>query len=244
MSESKRPLKVFLCHAHADSGAVRALYIRLIKDGVDAWFDKEKLLPGQDWELEIHKAVRESDIVVVCLSKYFNEAGFRQKEVRLALDTAMEKPEGDIFIVPARLEDCENLYSLRKWHWVNLFEEDGYEKLLRALHARGDRIGAITYSLVKFDTEAEKDRLVKFLLVQAAKLEEHADWEAALENYRRVKAIRASTEGVDEKISALQRKTQANELTVNKHKGKKQLEQKASASWFPIAGVECWQFVV
>jgi hypothetical protein len=24
-----------------------------------AWLDKEKLLPGQDWELEIHKAVRE-----------------------------------------------------------------------------------------------------------------------------------------------------------------------------------------
>jgi len=32
---------------------------RLTKDGVDAWLDKEKLLPGQDWELEIHKAVCE-----------------------------------------------------------------------------------------------------------------------------------------------------------------------------------------
>ncbi len=38
---------------------------RLIQDGVDAWFDKAKLLPGQgfdrlnlpDWELEIRKAV-------------------------------------------------------------------------------------------------------------------------------------------------------------------------------------------
>ena len=40
---------------------------RLIQDGVDAWLDKEKSLPGQgldkldlpDWELEIRKAVRE-----------------------------------------------------------------------------------------------------------------------------------------------------------------------------------------
>jgi len=32
---------------------------RLTKDGVDAWFDKAKLLPDQDWELEIRKAVRE-----------------------------------------------------------------------------------------------------------------------------------------------------------------------------------------
>ena len=89
----KRPLKVFLCHAHADRDAVRALYTRLTNDGVDAWLDKETLLPGQDWELEIKKAVREADVVVVCLSKQFNQAGFRQKEVRLALDTAMENPK-------------------------------------------------------------------------------------------------------------------------------------------------------
>ena len=53
----KRSLKVFLCHAHADRDAVRGLYARLTKDGVDAWLDKEKLLPGQDWELEIRKAM-------------------------------------------------------------------------------------------------------------------------------------------------------------------------------------------
>ncbi len=140
MPEPKRPLKVFLCHAHTDRDSVRGLYARLTKDGVDAWLDKTKLLPGQDWELEIRKAVRESDVVVVCLSRQFNQAGFRQKEVRLALDTAMEQPEGEIFIIPARLEECDTLESLRKWHWVDLFEEDGYEMLMRALQARADRI--------------------------------------------------------------------------------------------------------
>ena len=37
MPELKRPLHVFLCHAHADRDAVRGLYSRLTKDGVDAW---------------------------------------------------------------------------------------------------------------------------------------------------------------------------------------------------------------
>ena len=39
MPEPNRPLKVFLCHAHADRDAVRALPegARLTKDGVDAW---------------------------------------------------------------------------------------------------------------------------------------------------------------------------------------------------------------
>ena len=56
-----RPLKVFLCHAHADRDPVRGLPAgtRLTQDSVDAWFDKAKLIQGQARELEIHKAVRE-----------------------------------------------------------------------------------------------------------------------------------------------------------------------------------------
>jgi hypothetical protein len=149
MPETKRPLKVFLCHARSDAAAVLALHSRLKRDGVDAWLDKEKLIGGQDWEFEIRKAVREADVVIVCLSKQFNQAGFRQKEVRWAYNTAMEQPEGEIFIIPARLEDCETLESLRKWHWVDLFEESGYEKLFLALEKRAQKIGAETLRFYK-----------------------------------------------------------------------------------------------
>lgn len=142
MTEAKRPLKVFLCHAHSDKDAVKALYTRLTNDGVDAWLDKEKLLPGQDWEMEIHKAVREADVIIVCLSKQFNQRGYRQKEVRLALDEADMIPEGEIFIIPARLEECESFDSLQKWHWVDLFNEEGYKKLLFSLIKRASSIGA------------------------------------------------------------------------------------------------------
>ena len=71
---------------------------------MDTWFDKERLLLWQDWELEIHKAMRKADVVVFCLSKQFNQVGFWQKEVRLAIDTTLEKPKGEIFIIPARLK--------------------------------------------------------------------------------------------------------------------------------------------
>jgi hypothetical protein len=84
--------------------------------------------------LEIHRAVREAD-VVVCLSKQFNQAGFRQKEVRLALDTAMEQPEGEIFIIPVRLENYDMPDPLRRWHRVDLFEADGYKNLMRVLRS-------------------------------------------------------------------------------------------------------------
>ncbi len=142
MSEPSRQLKLFLCHSHSDREVVKALYNRLVKDGVDAWLDKEKLLPGQSWKIEIQRAVREADVVIVCHSNDFNQAGFRQSEVKWALDTAMEKPRGEIFVIPARLEECEVLENLREWQWVDLFEDDGYEMLIRALRARAENIGA------------------------------------------------------------------------------------------------------
>lgn len=141
MDEEKRRLKVFLCHAHGDKEPVRRLYLSLVKDGIDAWLDKEKLIPGQDWRLEIEKAVHEADVVVVCLSRQFNQEGYRQKEVRLALDTAQEKPEGEIFVIPAKLEECDRLDSLAKWHEVDLFDDRGYELLVNALKTRAKAIG-------------------------------------------------------------------------------------------------------
>ncbi|RPI96728.1 MAG: TIR domain-containing protein [Chloroflexi bacterium] len=162
MDNNHRSLKVFLCHSHADRNSVCALYNRLTKDGVDAWWDKEKLMPGQAWEFEIQKAVREADVVVVCLSKHFNQAGFRQKEVQLALETAMKKPAGEIFIIPARLEECETLEALEKWQWVDLFEANGYERLMRALRARADKLSiTLRKNRLSITSPYKRDELIR-----------------------------------------------------------------------------------
>jgi hypothetical protein len=130
--------RVFLCHSSADKPTVRELYSRLQGDGVNPWFDEEDLLPGQLWEKEIPKAVRSSSAVIVCVSRNSVErAGYVQKEVKCALDAAEEQPEGKIFLIPARLEECPMPERLKHLHWVNLFEPNGYDRLLRALGARG-----------------------------------------------------------------------------------------------------------
>jgi len=133
-NEKKRPLKVFLCHASGDKPPVRDLYKRLKSEGVDAWLDQERLLPGQDWRLEIPKAVQEADVVVICLSKKsITKEGYVQKEIKFALDIAEEKPEGTIFLIPARLEKCDLPEPLGRWQCVDLFEANGYKKLIRVL---------------------------------------------------------------------------------------------------------------
>lgn len=132
-----RRLRVFLCHSSDDKPHVRELYSRLLEDGIDPWLDEHSLLPGQDWEFEIRRAVKNSDIVLVCLSrKSVTKIGFVQREIKLALDAADMQPEGSIFVIPVRLEDCDVPQQLERWHWVDYWSSDGYVNLLASLRKR------------------------------------------------------------------------------------------------------------
>jgi len=133
MTLSKQ-LRVFLLYARGDKEAVHRIYQRLVKQGANVWFDQEKLIPGQDWEHEIHKAIYSSDIVIVCLSRHFiKQGGYRHKELEFALEKASLFPDHATFILPARLEECDMPEPLRRWQRVDLFEADGYRKLISAL---------------------------------------------------------------------------------------------------------------
>jgi len=98
---------------------------------------KETLAPGQDWQLEIKKAFRNSDVVVACLSKgSVTKTGFVQIEIKTALDVAEEKSEETVFIIPLRLEACSVPDRLLRWQWVDLFRNQGYAKLMATLRSR------------------------------------------------------------------------------------------------------------
>lgn len=146
--DSPRALRAFLCHSSSDKPAVRDIYRRLKKENIDPWLDEQKLLAGQDWNLEITKAVRASDVVLVCLSRNsVNKAGYIQKEIKYALDVADEQPEGAIFIIPLKLEECEIPERLRRWHWLNFFEQGSYERLMLALRHCAKTLGIIVPSV-------------------------------------------------------------------------------------------------
>jgi len=133
MTLSKQ-LRIFLLYARSDKEAVHRLYWRLVKQGANVWLDQEKILPGQDWEYEIRKAIQSSDIVIVCLSRQFTkQGGYRHEELRIALEKANSLPSSEMFLIPARLEKCDTPEPLRRWQRVDLFEAHGYKKLMSAL---------------------------------------------------------------------------------------------------------------
>lgn len=142
-----RNLRVFLCHASQDKPVVRELYRKLLDEGwIDPWLDEEKLLPGQDWNLEIEKAVEDSDAVIVCVSTTsVAKEGYVQKELRRVLDIALEKLEGAIFVIPLKLDDCELPRQLKDRQALNYFpasnRAEAYQKLRASLHMRKDHLG-------------------------------------------------------------------------------------------------------
>lgn len=134
-SHPKRRPRAFLCHGSEDKNAVRALYERLLSDGHNPWLDEMDLSPGADWGQAIQDAIRSSRFVLVCLSrKSVGKTGYVQKEIAVALDRADEQPEGKVYVIPVRLERCDVPRRLGKWQYVDLFEERGYERLLKVLN--------------------------------------------------------------------------------------------------------------
>jgi len=140
-----RPLQVFLCHSSNDKPAVRELYQKLRAEAwIEPWLDEEELYPGQDWNMEIEKAVEAADAIIVCLSKgSITKEGYVQRELRIVLDFADYKPEGTLYIMPVRLEECEPPRRLRPWQYADYFEgqrDRAFQRLLVSLKRRADEL--------------------------------------------------------------------------------------------------------
>ncbi|MFZ5857342.1 MAG: SUMF1/EgtB/PvdO family nonheme iron enzyme [Chloroflexota bacterium] len=171
-----RKLRIFLCHATEDKPAVRTLYASLKSvPWIDPWLDEENLLPGQDWDLEIYKATRDADAIIICLSTIsVKKEGYVNKEIRHALDIAQEKPEGAIYVIPLRLDDCIPSFSqLKKLQWADYFTPNAHERLVKSLCLRADvlRIGVQETATSARDLSSADDGLdiYRFIKIEPQK---------------------------------------------------------------------------
>jgi len=127
----------FISYAHEDFEAARRLYRDLKQAGLDVWFDKESLLPGQRWKVAIKQAIKNSRYFLALLSSHsVTRAGFVHSELAEAMEVLDDFPESDIFIILVRLDDCKPSHEkLRDLHWADMFPkwEDGLARILRSM---------------------------------------------------------------------------------------------------------------
>jgi hypothetical protein len=134
--------KVFISYARADLQIAKKLYNDLKTLGVKPWLDIEDLLPGQPWKIAIKRAIKESNYFIALLSNHsVSKIGFVQSELKQALEVLNEFPEGKIFLIPVRADECAPSHEkLEDLNWVDLFPsyENGLHKIKSVFDYSGD----------------------------------------------------------------------------------------------------------
>jgi hypothetical protein len=133
---------VFLAYSDEDLNEVGSLYQRLKQDGFQLWMKAKDLLPGQTAATEVRNKIRDARVVLACVSSAsVHGAGELQKQIRLALNKQAETPAEGISFIPVCLDRCQipdHVFAdvsvrFSDIHQADLFERDGYAKLVEAL---------------------------------------------------------------------------------------------------------------
>lgn len=133
--------RIFLSYARSDDRSARRLYDALSAETHhEVWFDRASLLAGARWEPAIRKAIREADYFVALLSrKSVTARGYRHSELRQAVEVLSEFPVEHVYLIPARLDDCEMPDpKLNEINRVDLFPrwKDGVAAIVQSVGAR------------------------------------------------------------------------------------------------------------
>jgi nucleoside 2-deoxyribosyltransferase len=132
-------MHVFLSYSRNDSEFALKLAADLKSLGIDPWVDVADLLPGQDWRLEIEKAIQSADFMLVLVSSHSAVSDWVMKETEAALRGAQR-------VIPV-IVDAESKLTipvrLRALQWVDLSDPNTYESRLRTFAAELLRIASV-----------------------------------------------------------------------------------------------------
>lgn len=130
--------KVFISYPREKAYSAQRLFreLRHFED-VAPWLDEHSLLPGLKWEPAIKKEIRDTNYVVALLScDSTGREGYQHVELDEALTRLRRFPEDTVFLIPARLDDCEMpRHELDALNRLDFFPDwdRGMERLLSVL---------------------------------------------------------------------------------------------------------------
>ncbi len=129
----KTKTRVFLSYAREDEEQVDKLYKKLQSEGFEPWMDVKNLTPGENWVRSTEQAIEDSNFLLAVISRNsIDKRGFVQTEIKFALDLASEESGQNARIIPVRLDNSSIPEPLSKFYAVNLFDANGFDKLVRA----------------------------------------------------------------------------------------------------------------
>lgn len=125
---------IFISYAVEDAEAAREVYARLSAEGYAPWMAAYDIMPGEDWDYRIRRAVRDADFFLPIVTRNSaDKRGYLRKELKWALEIWLEKKRLDIYIIPAHLDESPVPEEIERFQRVDLFRPNGWENLLRSL---------------------------------------------------------------------------------------------------------------
>jgi len=128
---------VFFSYVHSDKSRVREIATDLKIAGLNVWLDEDELLPGQDWLQKIEEAIKQSDAMLVFVSKntkerpgsFYQELKIIHRNLRLARN---RKPR----LIPVRLDPVVPPFDLKNYMWVDVFSKEQIPSLVEAIYMK------------------------------------------------------------------------------------------------------------
>lgn len=136
MMSSEHGIRIFLSYAQSDQQWARKLSEYLDAEGFQV-FDPAELLPGDNWSLEIGRALDTSEAMVVLISPAGVSSPWVQREIQYALGSERFQDR----LIPIEVEPTKDFpWVLNHLPWIKLegnLAEAG-QQVSEILHASGE----------------------------------------------------------------------------------------------------------
>jgi len=144
---------IFISYSHADQDAARELHHALVASGLQCWRDEKCIRAGDDFAVEITRAIRECATFVLLLSPASSSSDYVWKEVAIAHH--FRRPITPVLLAKTVVSDALLPYVVRCHYWD--LGRRGVRDLALDLRARvigsGDDRGVISVTNQEFKPE-------------------------------------------------------------------------------------------
>jgi hypothetical protein len=107
---SDAPGHAFISYVREDGAHVDRLQSILEAAGIRVWRDTADLWPGQDWKIEIRRAIKANSLAfIACFSGHSQRRieSYQNEEVILAVEQMRVRRPGQPWLIPVRFADCD-----------------------------------------------------------------------------------------------------------------------------------------
>lgn len=131
-----KKISVHISYAEEDRDAASKIYDDMKANGISVWMADKDILLGKDKLDAAKKSIRNCNYFITLLSRHsLTQEGSFHRDLKIALQVMEEKPYGDVFLIPVRLDNHSLPPKIANIQHVDLFSdyEKGLKKILQSV---------------------------------------------------------------------------------------------------------------